>query len=251
MGNSFTRDGKDFVLNEGDRWFIERGTGNQLPVPTTQYYWQLNEVTENGDYFVFRKVAGPEYVTTTENLEQIIKDREEQIKALTSENYKMHREFDEVRQAGLDQNKKLQKQADDFRELYHEQVRARDKAIQEKDSIIKSFDERGREIEDLKNQLDIWEKEEVETVKAAINPEWAEMDAIHKKRLAAETESIELDNKRKQAELTGYEDYPHSVYQRLHSKVEEVMSALSNRVAVIWVALVAFGVNEVIQWLTR
>jgi predicted nuclease with TOPRIM domain len=74
---------------------------------------------------------------------------------------------------------------------------------------------------------------------------------LHKERMRLENESLELDNDKKRGDIQGHIDYPHAAWKSMHNKVEEIASVLANRVAAIWVAIVAFGINEVIQWLTR
>jgi hypothetical protein len=83
------------------------------------------------------------------------------------------------------------------------------------------------------------------------SPEAKAYEDMHTKRMAAETESIELDNTLKHDRIKFQRDYPVGVWERLDVRTKDLLDMIDNRVTVIWVAFVAFAVNEVIQWLTR
>jgi len=247
----------------GTQFMVERGSGKFPPEPDNpNHYWELSQQTDYERVFTLRSTEPSHTVQdlrTHETLRDendklllVVEDRDRRIKiqsenlklqqkelgfmaekisTLERDNYKINRDFDEMRQGGLEQNRKLQEQADKFRAMYHEQA-AENKKLKAIMTELKSVDTEKCE-------------------ESPVNPDWVETDNLHKERMRLENESIMWNNRRIEAELKGSLDYPPAVYERLHSKVEELASNLLNRVAGLWVAVVALAINEVIQWVTR
>lgn len=92
---------------------------------------------------------------------------------------------------------------------------------------------------------------DVEIKEAGINPEYVETENLHKERMRLENEQLSLNNQELSNRIHFGKEYPIGVWEILKTKTDILASQIANRTAAIWVALVTFGVNEVIQWLTR
>jgi len=230
----------NFML--GTQFMVERGTGKFPPEPDNpNHYWELSQQTDYERVFTLRSTE-PSHTVQDLRTKETLRDENRELMRrlelqrndnnfLSRENHKLRQDFDEMRQGGLEQNRKLQEQADKFRAMYHEQAAE------------------NKELKAIMTELKSVDTEKCE--ESPVNPDWVETDNLHKERMRLENESIMWNNRRIEAELKGSLDYPPAVYERLHSKVEELASNLLNRVAGLWVAVVALAINEVIQWVTR
>lgn len=259
------------TLNTGDRWFIPFGSAEELPKPAEGYYWEFDSENITGRFYRF-----------LEKRDKIPNLREENDKlqmALTD----AQREFNKLREQnalGREQNQKLQTAADEWREKYH-------KERQDKATITDAFDKRGAELEDYKERVEIAVgslaesshrldevhqkntslvydnkclREELSSLQRALvepsdectvaeqSPEAKAYEDIHTKRMAAEIRSIELDNLKKENELKFGEEYPHSIWYNLQTRIKDNENA--TKTIALWGSFTgtAILINEVAQW---
>ena len=248
------------------------------PVNDPNLYWEQVNHNADGRHYVLRehKIGKREGYRTDEEYETLRKQyAEAMIKTeILSDEVKLnhtlagqhheeflelqreHRNCEDMRQGGLEQNKKLQEQADKFRVMYHEERRAKENLQKELGEVcVKAANMQG-ELETLyEGNRKLMNEKARETDKecemAEQSPEAKVYEDMHTRRMAAETESVELDNLRKRAEINGYKDYPHSSWEYLRTNLDKTVRALRTRTVIFYGAAVAFIVNEVIQWLTR
>lgn len=182
----------------GDRFFVQKGdiSSEVLPKPVSSFYWDLEERTDHGDYYRFCNKDEPRVVGTTENLEQIIKDREETIKELTAQ--KRNLELESSRRG-----------------------RALDKAIQEKKTITEAFDKRGQAFDELRENYDDLRKAMKEQ-DSLIASRKEEHDAVYRENLQLKDRIKEgqEQNTRLQEQADKFRNMYHETKQELKETLE-------------------------------
>ena len=263
MGNSFVAGAKCYIPFKR-----ELGGHGVPPAPANEnLYWEKTTEDELGSGWIVReKVKSWEPDEKYETLRKQYSDAmiaaesaKDEIRILKQENTALHNNFSNV--------------------------------VKENDKLREKDKELVYENKCLREELDSLRRAIVVPEECAVNeqsPEAKAYEDMHTKRMAAEVRSIELDNKAKRNALTK-EVVDDTAKKRLNAYAQQVRDqqldfhSLKNRLAMaecvsaateyqtmhspisakfhtdrlyknliwLWGTVVAFAVNEVIQWLTR
>jgi len=236
-GNTEVKEGN---LNEGDRWFIPYGTDHELPIPREGYCWEADGSSPQGRFYRFtRKNEIPSLEEENANLRVDVSKKSREIFTLQRD----------LRQANQDKaaiTEAFDKRGEEYNDLRE--------AMRKMDSLIESRKEEHnavyRENLQLKEELKAQSEPKDECVVAEQSPAAAAYEDIHTKRMAAEVESIELDNLKKKNELKFGEDYPHSIWHNLSTRLKDTENMIKNAFFVGSMSGVLLLINEVIQWVS-
>lgn len=231
------------------------------PVNDPNLYWEQVNHNAHGRHYVLR-----EHKTNKESWEEKYET--------------LRRQYSEViieAEKAKDQTKRIQRVASDRHEEYVKEVKLNER-LQRTNTELREQNDKLMEMTLSKTELEETCKE------SGMNPDWVETDNLHKERMRLNNESIELDNLKKRAEINKdrtherLEAYAHQVrdqaavinelqyklvakecvsdfdeYQVRHSPISAKFHTdrLYKNAIWLWGVVVAFAINEVIQWVTR
>lgn len=252
--------GNAFVV--GTQFMTERKTGKFPPEPdNSNHYWELSHETDYERVFILR--SKPDIVGTKENLEQIIKDREGTIRELSArnasldrENIKVTRDKATITKAFDERGVELTKLRQDYDDLREGTMKLDSLILSRKEEHDQVYRENLQLKEDVRVLRDLQPKEGEQTTKesmcaeSVVNPDWIETDKLHTERMRLQNEELDLNNQLKTRELRFGKDYPASLWAQTEFRLK-VVDKFKGWLIGLYGAVVAIGINEVIQWLTR
>ena len=231
----------------GTRFRIQAGESRELPKLEDGLFWK--QVPDDGNYYgarYYEVAQGPKAPNLREENDKLLLVIEEKDLRIAGLNRTVGEQAERI-SLGLEQNRKLQDSADEWREKYHLAKPFERVAKDRHEEYVKEVKLNER------LQQHIAELQKVnETDKDCAVPEQSPAakayEDIHTKRMAAEVESIELDNLRKKNELKFGEDYPHSIWHNLSTRVKEARDQTKTVALVGSFTGTAILINEVAQW---
>jgi len=257
---------KEGTLEHGDKWQIPFGSNAELPIPREGYYWKYDSDSHFGRIYIFLnrdEVPSLEEENANLRIDVSKKSREiftlqrdlrqaNQDKAAITEAFdKRGEEYNDLREGMRKLDSLIESRKEEHDEVYRENLQLKEdlkKLHQKYDDLYVT---NRTNVDALNKAYLVIEnpKPEEECAVAEQSVEAKAYEDIHTKRMAAEVESIELDNLKKKNELKFGEDYPHSIWHNLSTRIKDAEGDFKAIALVGGSAGVVLLINEVVQWI--